>query len=427
MNGMKTPLKTLLLILLIFFPLSAGIAQQGIVPFVNNLRIAVRDPEVRLTWTDIPGFENSYGIYRHTTEITGANFPQAVLIDRVGTGVELYIDIPQEMGDYFYAVMALDQGNNPFRLFIPMRNVTLVSARITNPPPIEEPPPVPLAETLGRLQVNPRTDGRALEITFTTEGDNRRISIYRSTQPIVDSDSLAQAILVDTLGSQLGRALDFVIPGVRYYYAIVDADTLSAGPEDFIPGKTTLSEPVTLPLGAQTSLRADTPGPSNRMAGLPLLNPRTSFITGRPLDSAFQGAIPQYQPLTPQVAQAFSQMISAYPSPPRESLKFQILPEDQDNEAQGESRILQAIIRTELLQGNWTKGVELLDNLLTLPLDQELRNRAEFYRSQGLYFLGELQRAYLGFLVIRDELPTQTRPWLNRILDDLGSRQASVR
>ena len=95
-------------------------------PFVSRLRVAVRDPQVRLTWRDSDDLESgSYRVYRHTAEITQDTIDNAALVAEVDTGVETYLDTPLEEGAYYYAVIAAEESGRMFPIFVPFRNKTI--------------------------------------------------------------------------------------------------------------------------------------------------------------------------------------------------------------------------------------------------------------------------------------------------------------
>jgi hypothetical protein len=53
-------------------------------PFVSRLRVAVRDPQVRITWRDSEDLsDGSYLVYRHTDEINQNTLDAATLSQRL--------------------------------------------------------------------------------------------------------------------------------------------------------------------------------------------------------------------------------------------------------------------------------------------------------------------------------------------------------
>lgn len=439
------PVSGLLPFLLIFLLSSApAFAQEDdfsvFAPFVSKLRIAVRDPLVRITWEDIPEIETRYQVYRHTREINSASFASASLAGEVAAGVQVLLDEPDQPGQYYYAVLALDPSGNPYRIFIPLRNISLISVAIDNvstplaqadPASIEEDPQIaavtevqPQFEGLSNLRVVPRPDNQALTISYQTDILNQRVSIYRATRPIMDSESLSSAILVATQEDSLDpRVLDYVVPGVSYYYAVLDADSLAADGANLAPGKTSLEEPVSLPLGNQAVLRGSLFASGPRNPGLPLLNPNTSFVSGRQLPPPVTNSVPEAREASTRAMEAFQVLASPFPPSRESSLSPRILEIDQLAELledKAEARILESILRTEFDGQDWERTTMLLENLLTLPLDADRRARVEFYLGQSRYFAGNLEQAFLTFLLVRDDLgPAVVEPWMDLILRTL--------
>lgn len=436
-------------------------------PFVSNLRVAVRDPQVRLTWEDIPETSTRYAIYRYTEEITGANFSQAVQAGIVPRGTQMFIDTPPTNGRFFYAVLALNDADVAFEIFIPLRNITLIPAEVnsagilepTSPTPsvqetqqetpqessqtlvqepeesledgvrsleseqLPEPEPEPdPAARITNLRAVPDESGRFITITFGTDSPNRRVSIYRATSPILNSEALSSAILVDTLGGGISRVNDYVVPGITYFYAVIDTDFLDLATSLLVPSESVTISGVNLPLGIIATPRISVPEPRSRTLGLPLLNPQASFLTGTQPPELIMPLPQQRNPLTAQNRQAFQQITRTFPQGPPTSPRPRILPEDLAQEGDiAEARILQTILRTEFMQGNWSNSLQLLDNLLTLSLEPDRRSRVEFYIAQSNYFLGNLERAFFGFLLTQDDLGQEAQLWMDHILARLSS------
>ena len=423
--------------LALVFPAAPLAAQEGNVavfaPFVSRLRVAVRDPLVRITWEDIPDFSTSYQIYRSTREINQSNFSSATLLGEVDAGVQVYLDTPELAGTYYYAVVALDEARNPYRIFIPLRNITLVAVTIENPPQPEVVPetapgiaaaqePVQ-AEILGlsSISVEPRPDNQALLVSYVTDDQDQRVSIYRATRPIVDSESLSSALLVATQEDALNpRLTDYVVPGVPYYYAVVDADSLSADSASLTLGKTSLADPVVLPLGNQAVIRGSLFASGPRNPGLPLLNPSTSFISGRQLPPPVTTSVPAATAPSAQGRAAFELLASPFAEQAPAEVQPVLLDQDTAEglvEDKAEARILESILRTEFSGEDWERTSMLLENLLTLPLEENRRARTEFYLGQSRFFAGNLEQAFLSFLLVQDELGTAlVTPWMDAIL-----------
>jgi len=408
-------------------------------PFISQLRIAVRDPQVRLTWEDIPNSPSTYFIYRYTREISTSNYFLAEQVAQVPPGTQIYIDTPPVNGNYYYAVLAADGSGNPFPVFIPMRNITLVPARISmvmaqNPTPATESTsetgdngesaaettPVPeVPARLSGLRVIARSDNLAFEISYQTDSPRRRVSLYRSTGPITNSENLAQALLVDTVGGTINQFIDYPVPGVAYYYGVLDTDALDPG--SLVRGTNTLINPVSLPLGEQavvTSVPVEAANP--RALGLPLLSSQARFISTTNLDSPVLPFPSRETEPTDRARQAFDILMAPFPQAPLPEPEVLIFPEDRDpgqEQNKAEARILQSILTTQFQNRNWDESLSLFANLMTLPLETERRARVEFYQAQAQYFLGNYEQSYLAFLLIRDQVGASTvDPWMNDIL-----------
>jgi len=390
-------------------------AQDGGVfaPFPSRLRVAVRDPEVRLTWRDAAADVASYRVYRHTDEITADNLSEATLLEAVEAGTETYLDRP-EPGSYHYAVIAQTEDGSLYRVLIPFRNRTTESVRIT--------------ETFEPEEI--RTEVRAIaaersadEVRIAIEAGppDRRLVLFRSARPLDSTDALARATRVTELTAEEASVTDFPVPGIGYYYGAFPPESLAEGEPRFEPGVTVTAEPVEIPL---TTTRVTLPpfegGPRSR-------NPLPFLRISRPLEDG-DARLPRNPvamqprlPLDAETETAVDRILESLPEPRVEPLEPVILREDRSVGDKGAAYALSTIATGAVDSGNWQEAEMLLENLLSTSLPARVASRAHFYLAQAYFFTDRPRTAFLEFLLAQNDYYLETRPWIDRILSNLSS------
>lgn len=434
-------------------------------PFASQVRLAISDPRVRITWNDAGGIVTDYRIYRSTEPITTETLAAAEIVGTAEPGDEGFIDVPAAPGAYYYAVVAEDPSGNPYPVVIPGRNASYRAVEIENL--------ATEAERAARVRdldaAVVRAEGRsAIEITAVTSREGRTIAVYRSTDPITTEADLADASLVREVPSESPRLVDLPVPGVGYYYAAVDAGLLLAGGLEITPGANATVEPTEIPLdtaratprdeapatGASPTDRpqpepdagtqADEPPPAaetpvseppakadlevvfepevaaGRGVPLPFLQLQSQLASGRRLGDP-RILIPERSQLRPEAEAAVESLLTRLEPQRRAEPGVTILQDDRLPEPEGAEYTLRTILDGPFRRMAWESALEQIRNYLTLPLTPELEARAHFYRAQAYYFLGERQRAVLEFLLARDLYYVEVEAWLERILGDGGA------
>ncbi|TVR67451.1 MAG: hypothetical protein EA427_13770 [Spirochaetaceae bacterium] len=386
--------------------------QDVFAPFVSRLRVAVRDPQIRLTWRDSVDLEGgSYRVYRHTREITRETFPEAELVATVSPGVETYLDTPLEMGRYFYAIVATDEDDTVFPIFVPFRNKTINPVTVTRLETEED-----LAARVYDLEAQPQED--AIVLRFNTSRGGRRLAVYRSTLPYTEIASPRDVTLLDTIDSSTRRFVDYAVPGVEYYYGLFDVALVERGTFQAEPGANVLPEPVQIPLRVSREDRVTLPRRTARPAPLPILE-----ISGAIQDSKSMVArtVPhggQAQPVRPATARSIESLLRGAPRTPSFTPEPLILPPERSGEGQGAARTLAQVLNTYFIVEDFSTTVDLLHNLLELPLSRDFERRVRFYLGQALWFEGHHQQAFMEFLFASEgALYSETRPWIAGILE----------
>ena len=453
-------------------------ASEVFAPFVSGLRISVRDPQVRITWSDATDLETSYRIYRHGAQITVDSFQDATHVATITSGVEAYIDTPATAGDYLYAVLAEDGSGGVYRILIPYRTSSYLPVSIANAAEPED-----LATRIGQITVS--AAGEQIEISYSSSRADRPVVVYRSLAPLVDSLSISSATLVATVPAGQAAATDTPAPGVPYYYGVADAALVAEGSVSFVAGASATSEPVEIPLAeeiaepveevavvetaveelktvevagepeavsmaeepAETSVQEQVeetraqPGQivetaeveeiaassdefvpdveERRPLPLPFLQLSSSLETGDKIGDA-DVSVPPMQELTESTESAVARLQAGLTPKAVTLVQATILPDDQLPDPQGAESTLRLILDGPISRLAWEEAIEEFDTFLALPLSSDVASRALFYRAQCFFFIGDNRRAFLEFLLVRDDLYTDVQPWLDTILGSSG-------
>lgn len=440
-------------------------------PFISRLRVSIRDPQVRITWEDSPELEGSYQIYRSARTITNDSFDRATLVGDVTAGVEAYLDVPPSPGDYYYAVLAVAENGEPYEILIPGRNSTFRPVTVANlATPAEEAARITeIAASVTEFDGQP-----AIAIAARSDRDGRELIVYRSTAPILEDAQLALAVEVTRIGSDAITLVDLPVPGVSYYYAILDEELVREGMVTLQAGRNATAEPVEIPI-----LIAESPGPAEepviaippaespessaeevsaeetdqspdsveaeqqiasapqpeiepvdvvfsaeqsdvRAIPLPFLQLQSVLSTGRRLGSPGI-LIPDASTLRPSTSAAVDGLLANLTPTERTAPSREILPADRAPSPEGAEFTLRTILDGPISQLAWEDALLQLNNFFTLPLSPDLAARAHFYRGQAYFFTGERQLAILEFLLARDRHYVEVERWLDHILNSPGA------
>lgn len=379
-------------------------------PFVSRIRVAVREPQVRITWRDAQEVEGPYRIYRHTSEINDRTFALAELIATVEGGTETYLDAPPEPGNYYYAVLTESEEGEVYEIFIPFRNKTIQPAVIS-----EEESELDQATRIFNLSAT--VIGNGIELTYDASRNGREVAIYRSTVPIRGYDSLSLATRITVIESVQRRYVDYPVPGVPYYYGAFDTAEIEAQELDIERGENVIIEPVQVRISDARGSVELPPRLSRRSTPLPLLRLQTTSVTS---GSGELARIPAPQPLDPPTRDALDKILLTAGEEPPPTMEPVILPTERVLDARGTAATLTEIVQKEFAEGEYQEAARLLSNLLSITLAPDLAARARFYFGQSKYFMGEYRNAFLSFLLAQEEYHTEVSPWMNRILRILG-------
>jgi hypothetical protein len=433
---MSMPRLTRLIVLLLLAaaPLSAQNDEGAVfAPFVSRLRLAINDPQVRITWEPAPGDVAGYYIYRSDQEITTDTLSQAELVAQVDQDATGYIDVPLVRGSYHYAVLVEAANGTPIRFVIPGRNASFRPVEVT-----ELASDLERSATIGGIEAS-IADARTVELRMVADRGGRTVALYRSTSPVETADDLMDATLFREVSSETRVIEDFPVPGVTYYYAAADTAQVLADAVELAPGQNATTEPITLPVevaitddGRAAPTRTAPPATgSTTPEPLPFFEPITSVVRALPLPflqlqtrltsnerlNDPRLAIGELRPVSAQTDAAIATLLDRT-SAPNDTTGPMVLDVDTLANPTGAEYTLRTILEGPFERLAWESALQQINNFFTLPLTEDLRARAHFYRAQLYYRLGNQGDALLEFLLSRDIYYVESEAWIGHILNE---------
>jgi hypothetical protein len=426
-------------------------------PFPSRLRVAIKGPQIILTWIDSPDVKGGYAVYRHSEPMNTGNLEAAARLAVVDAGVRTYADSPGDAAPHYYLVLALAEDGSPYQVFIPAKNSTTIAVAAEAPATatagsaaaVAEKQPEPKAAPPANAQAAPKAGsaeaqapapapkpaaaarpsepfadalsasvkGEALVLSYKAPA-GARLVLYRGTTPIKAASDLLDATLVSAFADKDGNFADYPVPGVRYYYALLGENDLKAGLVALFPGRNSLEEPVGLKALASYSGFVEVP-PNSRTPPLPYLIPDAASESGGP--AAPRDEAPSEKVIAPDTKKAVDSILASAPTlqPPMPSLGF--LPEELSSPSGGEDYALSTIVNDRLAARDWETAAEQLRKYLSLNRGPKAAARAHFYLGQALTFSGSYRDAFFEFLSARDLYPSDSKAWIEYVLSMLKS------
>ncbi len=369
-------------------------------PVVSNLRADLSGTTVTLSWTPAPDITGDNVILRSDKPISAANFTEAQKIAVVPSGQTSYDDTIEDNKSYYYAILSRDDNGAYYEFFVPTSNSLLIA--IAPDKTVPEAPP----ESFTTFDAITRDD--AVIITWDSPTKGRNVLLYRSTASFTGMASLVQAVLVSGFSDSGVPFVDYPVPGVPYFYAILDEATVRSGTVAFTGGQNTNLVPVEIPARflkiQKSALSAIRPMP------LPWLN----------LENAIPTAPRRFSPRTEKIISALVQ--GAQPERFTEKTPF-IFRSDREAVSGGEEYTLKRILENGFQTKNWTGTVAELEKFLSIRRGNETTARTRFYIGEASYFSGNYDRALKEFLLSRDRYYTQSNEWIQYVLARMISKK----
>lgn len=385
-------------------------------PFPLRIRVGIRPEGVLVTWEEAADPPEGYTVYRSEAPIDRGSFPGALRIADLPSGSVEYLDVPPDSRGYYYAVLGRTRQGGIYEVFIPLKNVSIAPVSfepVAAPAPKPE-PPEPAPEPPPVVQASLDRDG--IRITWEPIRIGRRVVLYRSPTPIRSLPDLLGSSWVASVEESEAGILDFPVPGIGYYYALVDEEGLRSGSPVLAAGRNVTTASASVPAGLYRIGLPQIPYAS-RSLPLPYLALTRGVTAG---SEALSGGlpVPPDAPLKPETRKAVARILRSEALPPASPPELRILPEDLEaTAAGGEEYTLRTIVRDRLAKKDWKGASDELARYLSLNRSPGAAARARFYRGQALAYSGEYREAFFEFLLAQDILYLPSNQWIDWLLD----------
>ncbi|MCA1950058.1 MAG: hypothetical protein LDL24_05780 [Treponema sp.] len=412
---MKHLEKVFLLILIALCKLYPVLAEDAApsLPFVRQLTAAVQDNVVRLQWIDAPDSTGPVTIFRKIIP-AGSSTPKDLDTVQVPRGVQSYIEPIESDGLRSYLVLASGSDGKPYMVRIPNTNYVELDVKKTN---------LVLSQSDSKYQnissLKAEVQKDSILLSFTLNGSettsSRPLVLYRSTQPIRHIQDLLQAVIVQG-GITSSPFVDYPVPDISYYYALVFEDDIKQGKLNLEAGKNTTLVPAEVPAG---SFRIGLPGPQQNIRSIPL--PTLSISAAVPGADNTIILPPLALPLSPEAQKAVASL--PFPEPQKMVLKKpRAFSQDLNASGGGEEFTLRSIVQGPFANRDWNGVIDHLVRFLSLPRSSIIEARGRFYLGQAYYMTGKYREALFEFLLMQNTYPAEAREWIQAILPLLQSK-----
>ncbi|MDX9800574.1 MAG: hypothetical protein RBT69_04470 [Spirochaetia bacterium] len=378
-------------------------------PFISRLKASEHNSLINISWKDSRDIKGTYLIYRHTEVINRNNFSDAYLVDEIPSGVENYSDRVINNTDFYYAVIVKNSEGNAFDIFLPYRNITLKPVSVKSREKIGE-----SAASVRYLTAVTAKDSIILD--FNADSAERNLAVLRHDEPIFSREDILSSTILDIIPSYRKSYTDYPIPGVPWYYCVIDAELLKNLNVPLVPFEnTTLS-------AAEIEL---TPG-QYKLSNLSVkrAEPLPGFRINNYLESG--GKIKT----TRDDFSIFRKKTDASTKAKIESIKLKYkidyhvklepvtldMPENSEKyEENGDELRLSVIVEKYFLKERWEDSVKNLLNL-SRTARKSLKNKVSFYLGQSYYFLDKPEHSFFEFLKSSESFYPESRIWIDNIL-----------
>jgi tetratricopeptide (TPR) repeat protein len=239
-------------------------------------------------------------------------------------------------------------------------------------------------------------------VTWTLPKENpESIRLYRGNVPFYSAASFNDDTLFAVLPPHISEYFDRSANAFSYFYAIIavfdgvpfELVIPSINATAGLPVASAMSEDIAVPSERNERVYG------NRTIPLPpLIDAKTQKLE-----------IPQDIAASEPPKPAFGQnLLAPY-----------IFPQEKTMSPAGENFLLYDIVSLDFAAGNYARALEQLDDLLLVKRSDALTNRAEFYRGECQYFLGDYRAAMNCFLFTKFAHPELSNRWLDSSLDNI--------
>jgi hypothetical protein len=372
-------------------PLIHSQEQRIFAPFVSQLDVELRNNLIRLSWRDAEDIQGPVYVYRSETPFPGTTAALPIPVE-VPYGTGFYLDEADQPGAIYYFVVASDEWGRKYPLSIPYTNTLSITVEPENVPgyvpsnPAAGPVSVPAIEGLSAHI----EDGKVI-LSFSRGDSRKNLILYRSLNPIRRQEDLLTALIIQQKLSS--PFIDYPLPGIPYYYAVIYEEELSTGLVAIRSGYNATSNAVTIPKDSSHPL-------SSREIPLPRIN--LSNTAGAPAA------------LGPEASRAAASIERRSGKNPIQITE--LFPEDLEKGAAGEEYQLRIIVQGYFSLQDWEKAEEEFLRFLDLPRTERIQAKAHFYLGQVYYFQNKSREALFHFLDAQELYPGESNRWIQAVL-----------
>jgi hypothetical protein len=386
-------------------------------PAPGRFRAAIRGETILLSWKD--GSAPRYALYRSSEAIDASSFGRATRLGEVDAGVEAFVDRPPAGQLFYYLVLALDEKGLASPVFVPKQNLTLepVSVEAGGSKPLLA---IGRESPVQQLSASARAD--SVLLSYKPRRAGMRLVLYRGSSAFADASSLLDAVLVTSFEDKGGSFVDYPVPGIDYWYALLDESELMSGSVVLKAGENATRDSIRIAQG-KTSI-AQAPFVS-RVPPLPSLYFDERVLAGSgPIEVGLR--LPRRKELDPETMKAMSALLEGSREESVEQPSTRVLSEEIESasgssaamsvNSGGEGYALTLIVRDRLGKGEWAKAAEELKSYLALNRSEASSTRAHYYLGEALARDGAYREALFEFLETREAYPVETKPWIDYLL-----------
>lgn len=400
-------------------------AERVFAPFVSRLAVVDREGRAALSWMDSRDATGPVFVFRSASPIEAENLSAAEQVAEVPYGAQSYIDKPPRPGAWSYFVAASDGTGALYKLCLPYTNVA--DAEIVEPdaPALVEKPAPEIDETgpaLPRISaVSAVVSNDSVRVSFRADASVANVLVYRSASSIERTSDLLDAVIVQSAPATAVPVVDYPVPGISYFYALIPEDELRTGQVSIERGVNATIVPVEVPAGLY---RIGLPGPPRDIRSMPL--PLLSLDSGD--SDSMLGAPPPAVPaqLSAAASKAVAALLAGVAERKLPERKPRAFPQDLETPAGGDEYVLRSIVQGPFAKKDWDESARQIARYLSLSRTPKSEARARYYLGQAYYFSGKYPDALFEFLLAQSQYYAESQDWINAILPRLGDGAAAV-
>lgn len=394
-------------------------------PFVSKIRAEASDGLVKISWTDSRDATGPVEIYRSALPLSAGNLDAARLLAEVPYGAESYLDTPPSRGPWYYWVAAKSETGQRYAIVVPYSNASGAPA-FAEPREAAAPASAPAKEVPAASPERARPTAPAVaKLSASVKGDSvllgfeprpgvTKLVLYRSASRIAKISDLLDAVIVQASDGPSTSFVDYPVPGIGYYYAILAEGDLTAGDAAIAIGANSTATSAEVPLGqSRVGLPA---APSElRSMPLPLLSVEAALAsrTAEPPTEA--------KPLSADAAKAVAELEASAPAPTIRAPKPRVFPQDLQAPGGGEEYTLRSIVQGVFARKQWDEAAKQLAAYLSLSRSPAVEARSRYYLGQAYFFSGRYREALFEFLMVQSQYYAEGQEWIEAIMPRLRS------